>query len=100
MSGVKGKSGGSNALPCRWNGMDFSSLRDIDDYLGRTRGTSRYYFKNNKPFFGHKIYLGNESKNLKYSESELIEFYSFVNARRSILPDIGLKKMVELFNDR
>ena len=96
-----------NAISCRWQGIDFSSLNALDDHLGKTHGYARSYWAKNMDLLGYKIVTEiappkYESKtarriNRKWTSSKMIEFAAYCMNRKSEVVELEFKGMLEKF---
>ena len=96
-----------NAISCRWQGIDFSSLNALDDHLGKTHGYARSYWAKNMDLLGYKIVTEiappkYESKttrrvNRKWPSSKMIEFAAYCMSRKKEVEEFKLKGMLEKF---
>ena len=90
-----------NAIPCRWQGIDFSSFTALDNHLGNEQGYSRQYWKKGIDLLGYPVIADAKvTQNRRWTDKKMIQFCSYVCVRKKEMGEIGLKGMLEKFKER
>ena len=97
----------ANAVPLRWQGIDFSSFKALDTHIGKSIGYSRSYWVKGIDLYGYPIirdgkitqYIPQTRRkiNRKWTDKKMIEFATFILVRKTERSELGLPKMLEKF---
>lgn len=91
-------SGGKGAIPCTYKGRPFPSLLAFEIHYGLSSGYASLYSRTERLFEGFPILRPGQKHERLRTDNEMMDFYSFVNARRDMLPELKLKGMIILFD--